>query len=356
MNPVYIIAEAGVNHNGSLATAFKLVDAAVKAGADAVKFQSFKAHKLVTATAKKADYQHRNQNDGKSQLEMLKALELSEAEQLQLFHYCQTQAIDFLSSPFDAQSCAFLLHKLGLDTIKLGSGELTNAQLLIQISQAKVKLILSTGMSTLEDIHQALAILAYGYSHSEAPASSDDFSTAYQSTQGKALLQQYVTLMHCTTEYPCPVNEVNLAAINTLKKHFSLPCGYSDHTRGIHISVAAAALGVPVIEKHFTLDQSLPGPDHKASIEADSLAQLVHQVRDIEQALGNKHKQVTASEEKNRQIARKGLYAATKIKKGERFTQNNIILKRPVCRTTGFDYWDIIGQPAEQDYLMDEPI
>lgn len=356
MKPVYIIAEAGVNHNGSLKTAFELVDAAVHAGADAIKFQSFKASKLVTESALKADYQNKNQDDGKTQFEMLKALELSESEQKQLFAYCQKLPIDFLSSPFDPQSCAFLIDQLGLKTIKLGSGELTNAQILIQIAQADVNLILSTGMSTLEEIQQALSILAYGYTNKNEPSSSNDFLTTLQSPQAQKKLHQHVTLMHCTTEYPCPVDEVNLSAMNAIHNKFSLACGYSDHTEGIHISIAAAALGAPVIEKHFTLDQSLPGPDHKASIEPEALNRLVRQIRDIQSALGSKNKQVTQSELKNRSIARKGIYATQTIKKGDILNSDNILLKRPVCQKQGFDYWDIIGSYATKDYLPDEAI
>lgn len=356
MSSVYIIAEAGVNHNGSLTTAFKLVDAAVNAGVDAIKFQSFKAEKLVTASAKKADYQNRNQDDGKTQLEMLKTLELSESEQKKLFDYCQQQSIDFLSSPFDPQSCTFLIDQLDLKTIKLGSGELTNAQILIQIAQAGVNLILSTGMSSLEEIEQALSILAYGYTNKKVPSSSNDFLTSLQSPQAQEQIHKHVTLMHCTTEYPCPVDEVNLSAMNSIHHKFSLPCGYSDHTQGIHISIAAAALGAPVIEKHFTLDQSLPGPDHKASIEPEALRYLVKHIRDIESALGSENKYVTHSELKNRAIARKGIYAALPIKKGDILTMNHIVLKRPVSQKQGFDYWDIIGSQATKDYFPGEAI
>lgn len=356
MSPVYIIAEAGVNHNGSLERACQMVDVAVKAGADAIKFQSFKADKLVIPMAQKAEYQRRNQADGKTQLQMLKALELSEAQQQQLFNYCQQQHIHFLSSPFDPQSCAFLIKQLALKTIKLGSGELTNAQLLIQLSQAHINVILSTGMSTLEEIRQALSILAYGYTHPAIPRSSAEFLTAWQSQKGQAQLRQHVTLMHCTTEYPCPVNEVNLSAIKTIQTEFSLPCGYSDHTQGIHISIAAAALGAPVIEKHFTLDRALPGPDHRASIEPDELYHLVKQIRDIEQSMGDAIKQVTLTESRNKAIARKGVYAANTIKKGQLLTEQNLVLKRPVCQHQAFEYWDLINTLASKDYTADDAI
>lgn len=356
MNSVYIIAEAGVNHNGSLKSAIELVDAALDAGADAIKFQSFKADKLVTAQAKKAAYQNSNQNDGKTQLEMLQALELSETDQQTLFAYCQQCSIDFLSSPFDQQSFLFLLQQLGLKKFKIGSGEITNAQLLYQLGQADVDVILSTGMSTMPEIHQALSILAYGYSNKTPPVCSADYSTALHSAQGKQLLARHVTLMHCTTEYPCPVEEVNLSAIKTIRDTFSLPCGYSDHTSGIHISLAATSLGATMIEKHFTLDKQLPGPDHKASIEPGELKMLVSAIRDIEQAMGDGKKQVTVSEAGNKDIVRKGIYAACSIKKGERLTQNNLILKRPVCQHQGLEYWDVIGTIASKDYSADEAI
>jgi len=356
MNSVYIIAEAGVNHNGSLQSAIELVDAALDTGADAIKFQSFKADKLVTARAKKAAYQNNNQNDGKTQLEMLQALELSETAQQTLFDYCQQQSIDFLSSPFDQDSFLFLLQQLGLKKFKIGSGEITNAQLLYQLGQADVDVILSTGMSTMAEIHHALSVLAYGYSNKTPPACSADYSAALDSAQGKLLLAKHVTLMHCTTEYPCPVEEVNLAAIKTISDTFTLPCGYSDHTSGIHISLAAAALGATIIEKHFTLDKQQPGPDHKASIEPSELKTLVNNIRDIERAMGDGIKQVTVSEAHNKNIVRKGIYASCSIKKGERLTQDNVILKRPICQHQGVKFWDIIGTFASKDYLADEAI
>ena len=356
MNSIYIIAEAGVNHNGSLETAFKLVDAAVSAGADAVKFQSFKAENLVTSEAKKADYQEKNQSDGKTQLQMLKALELSEQEQIKLFDYCQKQSIDFISSPFDPESCSFLINQLELKTIKLGSGELTNAQMLYQLAQADVNIILSTGMSTLEEIAKALSILAFGYINKTPPSSSKDYQSYWKTPQGLEQLQNHVTLMHCTTEYPCPVDEVNLSAMKTIQTEFSLPCGYSDHTKGIHITIAASALGAPVIEKHFTLDCTQSGPDHSASIETNELICMVKQVRDIESARGDGIKHVTKSEAKNKLIVQKGIYAAVAIKQGEIFTTDNIVLKRPACQHSASDFWDVLGTTACKDYKQDSPI
>ena len=356
MNSVYIIAEAGVNHNGSLKTALKLVDAAVRAKADAIKFQSFKAEKLVTAQAEKADYQKKNQDDGKTQFAMLKALELSETEQRTLYEYCHSKHIDFLSSPFDPDSCSFLINDLKLDTIKLGSGELTNAQLLYQLAQADRQIILSTGMSTMDEIAQSLSLLAYGFLNKMPPSSANDFHNMYKTSEGYQALKKHITLMHCTTEYPCPYSEVNLSAIHTIQAEFNLDCGYSDHTEDIHISIAAAALGAPVIEKHFTLDRHQSGPDHKASIEPHELASMVKKIRDIEQAKGDGIKQLTASEAKNLHIARKGVYAASPIKQGELLTIDNMILKRPVCHYQGMDFWDLLNTPASRDYSPDTPI
>ncbi len=354
--PIYIIAEAGVNHNGSMDNAYQLIDVAIAAGANAVKFQSFNAEQLVTSKAKKADYQTINQNDGKSQLEMLKALELSHTQQQALFNYCQQHAIDFLSSPFDQQSAEFLTKKLELSTIKLGSGELSNAAMLTQIAHSGVDIILSTGMSDIKDIERALSILAFAYLHQGNPQSCKDYQDYWNKPQALQQLQQHVHLMHCTTEYPCPINEVNLSAMQFLRDTFSLNCGYSDHTQGIHISVAAAALGATIIEKHFTLSHSMPGPDHKASIEPLELKMLVQQVRDIEIAQGKAYKQISPSEAKNRYIARKGLYAAKSITKGTIFDAENLIVKRPEAQLNAFDYWDVIGQVATHDYQKDEAI
>lgn len=356
MTSVYIIAEAGVNHNGCLETALKLVDAAVIAKADAIKFQSFKAENLVTKQAEKAQYQKKNQNDGKTQLEMLKALELSEKAQITLYQYCHQHKIDFLSSPFDPDSCAFLIEQLQLKTIKLGSGELTNAQLLYQLAQADRQVILSTGMSTVEEISQALSLLAYGYNNKLPPSGTADYIDYQKTSQGQHALKKNVTLMHCTTEYPCPVNEVNLSAMQTLEKQFALPCGYSDHTENIHISIAAAALGAPLIEKHFTLDRNQTGPDHRASIEPEELIRLVAQIRDIEQAIGNGIKQVAHSESANKIIARKGVYAARSIQQGNTLSCENLILKRPAAQHCASEFWDLIGTTATKDYLPDSPI
>ena len=351
----YIIAEAGVNHNGSIDTAFEMIDVAVGAGADAIKFQSFNSKLLVTENAQQADYQKKN-NKTQSQLEMLQALELNEEEQKQLYQYCQKSGIDFLSSPFDMKSCRFLIEELGLTTIKTGSGELGNAQMLYYIAQNDCNIILSTGLSTIKDIENALSILAYGYQFKQPPGSSKDYINYYKNKDAYNALKEHVTILHCTTEYPCPYGDVNLNVLKTLSDKFKLPCGYSDHTHGIHISLAAATLGAPVIEKHFTLNRNQTGPDHQASIEPHELNLMVTQIREIEKAMGGHIKAPTASELNNKSIVQKGLYAAREIKPGEPFTVNNIIAKRPLTQTDASKFWDIVGQCAEKHYFPGMPL
>ena len=357
MNPhVYIIAEAGVNHNGDLERALAMVDAAAEAGADAVKFQTFKPEALVTGSAPQAEYQIRNQGDSGGQLAMLQGLVLTQDAHRAVMARCQARHIDFMSSPFDTDSARFLIEQLQLPRLKLGSGELTNAPLLLQIARAGRDLILSTGMAGLDEIRAALGVLAFGYVRQDAPKGKADFITALASEQARSLLRQKVSLLHCTTEYPCPLDQVNLRAMDTLRDSFGLPVGYSDHTLGIQVSVAAAARGAVILEKHFTLDRTLPGPDHVASLEPDELAALVRAVREVSQALGSTEKAVTDSERKNRPIARKSLVAAVTIKQGEPFTADNLAVKRPGTGRSPMDYWDLLGTPAGRDYRADEII
>jgi len=356
-NKVFIIAEAGVNHNGSLSLAKQMVDRAVESGVDAIKFQSFKTEQLVIDSAPKANYQLNNTGINESQFQMLKKLELSQNKQQQLYNYCLEKNISFLSSPFDMESCHFLIETLGLKTIKLGSGELTNTQMLYYIGSTGVDIILSTGMSDIEEIEYALAVLSFAYTNNgTTKPSSEQFKKSYSSTAGSLALKQHVSLLHCTTEYPCPVQEVNLNVINALSTRFSLPIGYSDHTQDYHISIAAVALGSKIIEKHFTLDQTMSGPDHKSSIEAKELTHMVTQIRDIEKALGSPIKQMTQSEKQNRSIVRKGLYANGKINKGDILSKSNIIIKRPEAKLSAQYYWDILGTMANNNYQTDEPI
>ena len=351
---VYIIAEAGVNHNGDLERALALVDAAANTGADAVKFQTFRPEALVTADARQADYQIRNQGDAGSQRAMLERLVLSDADHRALMQHCATRAIDFLSSPFDPGSAAFLVRDLGLRRIKLGSGELTNGPLLLQLAQAGCDLILSTGMATLDEVREALGVLAFGYLNQGAPAGRAALQHALEPLPARDTLQQRVTLLHCTTEYPCPPDQVNLRAMDTLAEAFGLTVGYSDHTEGIAVAVAAAARGARVIEKHFTLDRSLPGPDHAASLEPAQLTALVDAVRTVSLALGRAQKRPAAVEHQNASVARKSLVATRPIRRGEAFSAANLAAKRPGHGRCPLDYWDLLGQPAPRDYAADE--
>ncbi len=352
----YVIAEAGVNHNGSLDRALQLVDAAAEAGADAVKFQTFKADKLVSRAAPKAGYQIANTGSDESQHEMIRKLELDEAAHLRLMQHCRGRGIEFLSTPFDLESLAMLASRFDLSRIKLGSGEITNAPLLLAAARTGKPVILSTGMSDLGEVEDALAVLAFGYACGDAAPSLAAFEAAYCSEEGRSALSDKVTLLHCTTEYPAPLAEVNLLAMETLRQAFRLPVGYSDHTAGIVIAIAAAALGATVIEKHFTLDRKLPGPDHLASLEPDELQQMVRSIRDVEAALGSPVKQPAPSELGNRAVARKSLVVSRPVGKGERFGADNLTVKRPGGGISPMRYWEWLGRPAERDYQTDDPV
>lgn len=330
MKKVFIIAEAGVNHNGSIELAKKLIDKAAEAGADAVKFQSFKAESLVTKTAKKAKYQETATGTAENQFQMIKKLELDYEKHGELMNYCQEKGIMFLSSPFDLESID-LLHKLELEIFKIPSGEITNLPYLRKIGKLKKKVILSTGMSTLGDIEQAFEILREN--------GTDD-----------------ITVLHCNTEYPTPMKDVNLNAMNTIRDAFKVEVGYSDHTLGIEIPIAAVALGATVIEKHFTLDKTMEGPDHRASLEPDELRAMVKAIRNIEIALGDGLKKLTESESKNKDIARKSIVASQNIKKGEIFTEENLTVKRPGDGISPMNWDQVLGKIAKQDFKEDEKI
>lgn len=349
----YIIAEAGVNHNGSLDMAKQLVEVAAEAGADAVKFQTFKADKLVSRSAPKAEYQIKTTDAGELQHEMIRKLELDESAHEILIEHCRICKIEFLSTPFDLESVDLLAGRFNLTCIKIPSGEITNAPLLLRIAQTGKPVILSTGMSTLGEVEDALAVLAFGYLGNSRP-SIEAFRAAYCSVEGQALLQDRVRLLHCTTEYPTPLEDVNLRVMDTLKCAFSLPVGYSDHTEGIAVPIAAVALGAVVIEKHFTLDATLPGPDHKASLEPAELRQMVHSIRNIEQALGISTKHPVPSELKNMAVARKSLVAASIIRTGEQFTDENLTVKRPGKGLSPMHQWEILGRKASKNYAIDE--
>lgn len=353
---VYVIAEAGVNHNGSLALARELIEAAARAGADAVKFQTFKADKLVSRSAPKAQYQQATTDARESQHAMIRKLELSDDDHAALIAHCKENDIEFLSTPFDLDSLTLLAGRFGLPLIKMPSGDITNAPLLLAAARTGKPVILSTGMSTLGEVEQALGILAFGYGSTDAAPSPAAFEQAYASAEGRAALLANVTLLHCTTEYPAPFADVNLQAMTTLATAFSLPAGYSDHTVGIAVPIAAVALGAVVIEKHFTTDRNLPGPDHKASLEPDELTQMIRSIREVEMALGSPVKQAAPSELKNRAIARKSLVAAREIRQGEVFTTDNLDVKRPGDGLSPLQYWNILGKVADRDYAADEKV
>jgi N-acetylneuraminate synthase len=351
---VYIIAEAGVNHNGQIELAKQLIDVAKAAGADAVKFQSFKADELVTQLAQKADYQLKNTASSESQYDMIKKLELQLEEHFLLKAYADSLGIEFLSTPFDKNSLALLVNDLGLKTIKVSSGDLTNAPFLYEIARCAQKVILSTGMSTLAEIEMALGVLAFGFLNSaNTTPSIQAFEQAYASAEGQKVLKEKVSVLHCTTEYPAPIDEINLNVMSTFKKCFDLEIGYSDHTQGTHVPIAAVALGASIIEKHFTLDKTLPGPDHQASLEPHELKYMVDCIRAIELSLGDGVKRPMPSEIKNRHIARKSLVAASAIAIGELL---KISCKRPGNGLSPYLYWDKLQKISSQNYQKDELI
>lgn len=332
MKKVFIIAEAGVNHNSSIELAFKLIDAAKEAGADAVKFQSFKAASLVSMKAEKAEYQKRTTDSNESQYEMIKRLELSFDDHIKLIEYCKSKNIIFLSSPFDSDSID-LLNNLGVDTFKIPSGEIINLPYLRKIGKLNKNIILSTGMADLGEIEDALDILIESGTKKEN-----------------------ITVLHCNTEYPTPFEDVNLEAMLTIKNAFDVRVGYSDHTAGIEVPIAAVALGAEIIEKHFTLDKNMEGPDHKASLEPYELKRMIETIRNIERVLGDGIKKSSPSEAKNKFIIRKSIVASTMVKKGEPFTEENIGIKRPGNGISPMRWDEIIGKTAKRDFKIDELI
>lgn len=352
----YIIAEAGVNHNGSIDLARRLIDAAVEAGADAVKFQTFRSESLVSEAAPKADYQKQATGSVESQLQMLKKLELDEAAHRALASHCRSRGIQFLSTPFDEESLELLDRRIGVPLIKVPSGEVTNGPFLLAAARTGKPIILSTGMSTLDEVRSALGVLAFGYTEKKLKPSRTAFRSAFRSPAGRRALKTKVTLLHCTTEYPAPFADVNLRAMDTMREEFGLPVGFSDHTPGMIIPVAAAARGAAVIEKHFTLDRDLPGPDHKASLEPRELRAMVRAIRDVEQAVGTGEKVPAASEKKNIAVARRSIVAARGIRKGEVFSPENIACKRPGTGASPMRYWDVLGRKATKQYRKDEVI
>lgn len=354
---VFIIAEAGVNHNGSLELAFKLVAAAADAGADAVKFQTFKASSLVTDNAKRADYQVKNTKSDDTQLSMLQKLELSYKDHFKLLDYCKTKNIKFMSSAFDDQSLDFLVNELQVDILKIPSGEIANAPFVLKHAQTKKHLILSTGMTDLSDIEQALGVIAFGLTKDKnVKPSVNDFKEAYYDDKSFQVLKEKVTILHCTTEYPAKFNEINLKVMRTFTQCFDLPVGYSDHSEGISVPIAAVALGARVIEKHFTLDKNMEGPDHIASLEPHELKVMVKSIREVECALGSSVKKPSGIELANKKVAHKSLAAKFDIKKGEVFTEENLCAMRPGTGISPLNYWEYLGQSASRNYSRGELI
>lgn len=357
MQNVQIIAEAGVNHNGKRELAFELVDAAIKAGADVVKFQTFKAGELSVTSAPLARYQIQNLNVQEDQLSMLSRLELPFSIFQELKFYCDTKGITFLSTAFDDSSLKFLLTDLGLTTLKIPSGEITNAPFLLEHARSSANLILSTGMSTLSEIESALAIIAYGMlSNTDEVPTKEAIKEVYSSREARIILNNRLTLLHCTSEYPAAPKDINLRAMRTLSDAFGVPTGLSDHSEGTAIAVSAVALGANIVEKHFTLNKNLPGPDHKASLEPVELTQLVKSIRQVEIAMGSAVKVPTHGEIKTSMIVRKSIKASQKIHQGQRFTMENLCVKRPGVGVSPFEIWDYIGKTAQKDYLPGECI
>jgi len=347
MESIFIIAEAGVNHNGDHEKAFQLVDMAVEAGVDAVKFQTFKAENVVTENAEKATYQKKTTGNTESQFEMLKRLELPHEVHHELKSYCKGKNIKFLSTAFDSESLDFLVNDLGLKNLKIPSGEITNGPLLLAHAQTGCDLILSTGMATLGEVEEALAVLAFGFLNStnmKLKPSREAFLEAFLSESGQKVLKEKVSILHCTTEYPAPLQEINLNAMITMRNAFGLETGYSDHSEGIIVPTAAAAMGARIIEKHFTLDKSLPGPDHKASLEYGELSEMVNAIRTVEQVLGDGVKVPVFSELKNRAVVRRSLVARTGIQRGDVISKEMVSILRPCGGKSPMEYWDVVGE------------
>lgn len=351
---VCIIAEAGVNHNGSPARALAMVDAAKDAGADVVKFQTFRAELVARADAPKAAYQEAATGGG-SQLDMLRRYELSAADHERIAARCREVGIEFLSTPGDRESVALLVG-LGVSRIKIPSGEITNWPLIHRIASTGKPVLMSTGMATIPEIRGALSVFLMGALRPGATPDGRDFARVYESAEGRNCLKERVTLLHCTTQYPTLPADVNLRAVDTLREEFGLPAGYSDHTEGIAVAVAAAARGAAVIEKHFTLDRNLEGPDHRASIEPGELAALVESVRSVERALGSGRKGPAPGETENIAIVRKSLTALRGIESGEVFTEDNLGVKRPGDGIPATEYWKYLGRAAGRPYRADERI
>ncbi|MTI11390.1 N-acetylneuraminate synthase [Curvivirga aplysinae] len=353
---VYIIAEAGVNHNGELSRAFDLVDIAAETGADAVKFQTFKADELTTQRAETCDYQRSATKGAVSQQDMLRALELSEEEFCMLAEHCAKKNIEFMSTGFDIKSLDFLTSKTKIKRVKIPSGEMVNPFLLLHAARTNLPIIISTGLASLEEVKLSIGVISYGLAHPHSIPTREEALEQLESKQNYDLLREKITILHCTSAYPAPMSDINLNAIRTLHDEFELDIGFSDHSQGINASLGAVAVGAKVIEKHFTLDKNLPGPDHKASLSPKELNELVSGIRDIERALGSGQKQPSSSESKNKLAVRGSLVASCKISKDEILTEENLTAKRPGDGLHPMAFLDLNGQKASKQYDPDDLI
>ena len=348
-SPVFIIAEAGVNHNGSLDLARRLIEVAAEAGANAVKFQTFDAKKLARASAPKAAYQKQTTDEKESQLEMLRKLELPREWHAELQAHACALGIEFLSTAFDTDSLDFLAG-LGMSLFKVPSGELTNGPLLWQFARLGKPLVVSTGMATLSEVEQALAVIAHAFNATAEPAHINEVWQGWSDATWRESLKGRVTLLHCTSQYPTPMQDVNLRAMDTLGQAFGLPVGYSDHTEGTLVPVAAVARGALVIEKHFTLDRSMPGPDHPASLEPAELKQMVRDIRALSVAMGSAAKSPQASEWSTRQAARQQIVVTRNISQGDMLARSDLSTARSGEGLPAVDLWGLVGRPANRNY------
>ena len=353
-HPCYIIAEAGVNHNGDLNCAKELVDVAVSAEADAVKFQSYITEELVCRHAQIAEYQRKGGHSASDQFDLLKRYELDFRTQKEISNYCKRKGIQFLSSAFDTISLGFLIDELHLRLLKIPSGEITNAPLLLQAARSQRPMIVSTGMCTREEIEKALTIIAFGITHPTGwPISEKDLLLSHHSKAGSRWIKDNIFLLHCTSEYPAPFHSIHLNTMKTIALQFDQVVGYSDHTTGIHVAIAAVALGAAIIEKHFTLDRKQMGPDHSASLEPEELREMISCIRQVEKSLGSDEKSTTTNEIKNSLVIRKSIVAKKRIEVGEKFRPDNICCKRPGDGVSPMHYWTLLGTPSDRIYKPD---
>ena len=356
---VLIIAEAGVNHNGNIKLAKKLIDKAILVGANAIKFQTFKTENLVHKNAKKADYQKNTANESDKQIDMLKKLELSFSDFVSLNKYCKKKKIEFLTSAFDDDSLEFVVNKIKPKYLKIPSGEITNGPFILKHALSGKKIILSSGMSNLKNIEDALKIIAFGYLNKKKKyikPSVKKFNIAYKNIKAIKLLNKNVILLQCTTEYPTKLNDINLDTLNTFKKKFGLSFGLSDHSTSILPSLLAVNMGAKIIEKHFTLNKNFKGPDHKSSLNPNEFKKLVNEINNAIIIKGSHVKKVYKSERKNIIPVRKSMYARINIKKGELFSNKNIIMKRPGVGISPMKFWEIIGKKSKYNFSKGQKI